>query len=171
MVRQKGKRVKCLQMPSEADPSTRWDTCLLPGRKTHRKSCSRSDSILPSLKKLDQPLMLLKDLYSFTIAENDYSYRDDTSSFNKGKSAMYINGSWDLSPMISEKIDAGYALLPFKKGITLSCESACLGYVLGNTEDEKKREATIDFEKYMLSKPVQERILRGKRSRCLRIRK
>ena len=32
--------------------------------------------------------------------------------------------------------------------------------MLGNTEDEKKREAAIGFVKYMLSKPVQERILR-----------
>lgn len=62
--------------------------------------------------------------------------------------------------MISAKIDAEYALLPFKKGKTLSCESAGLGYMLGNTEDERKRAAAVDFVTYMLSKPVQERILR-----------
>lgn len=154
-----GKRVKCLQMPSEAYLYLMGHMLAAEQENTQEIMQNRSDSTFFGLKKLDKLLMQLKDLYSFTIAENDYSYRDDTSSFNKGKSAMFINGSW-AAPMISPKIDAGYALLPFKKGTTLSCESACLGYVLGNTEDEKKREAAIDFVKYMLSKPVQERILR-----------
>lgn len=154
-----GRRVKCLQMPSEAYLYLAGHMLAADQEETEEPIQSRKESTLPTFQRLDQLLIQLKDLYSFTIAENDYSYRDDTSSFNKGKSAMYINGSW-AAPMISSKIDAEYALLPFKKGKTLSCESAGLGYMLGNTEDERKRAAAVDFVTYMLSKPVQERILR-----------
>ena len=61
--------------------------------------------------------------------------------------------------MISEGIDVGYALLPSGEGSTLSCESAGLGYVLGNTKDERRMEASVRFLKYMMSEEVQERIL------------
>lgn len=72
---------------------------------------------------------------------------------------MYINGIWG-APMISDQIDAAYALLPSEKGEKISCVSACLGYILGKTGDEKKQDASVRFVKYMLSTPVQERILK-----------
>ena len=72
---------------------------------------------------------------------------------------MYINGIWG-APMISDQIDAAYALIPSGEGEKISCESACLGYILGKTGDEKKQEASVRFVKYMLSQPVQERILK-----------
>ena len=61
--------------------------------------------------------------------------------------------------MISENINAKYALLPTTSGKKLSCESACFGYVLGKSGNEQKEEASIRFLKYMLSKKVQTRIL------------
>ena len=62
--------------------------------------------------------------------------------------------------MISDNISVRYALLPTASGTSLSCESACLGYVLGNSGIEEKEKASVRFLKYMLSEPVQIRILR-----------
>ena len=61
--------------------------------------------------------------------------------------------------MISEEIDAKYALLPAKGTLTMSCVSAGIGYVLGNTGSPKKEEASVRFLTYMLSDAVQERML------------
>lgn len=102
----------------------------------------------------------LKVLYSFSAAENaGYSYLDETSLFNEGKLAIYVNGVWG-APMIFSDIPAGYALLPTKTGVSTSCQSACLGYVLGKSGNTEKEEAAVRFLKYMLSEPVQKRILR-----------
>ena len=38
--------------------------------------------------------------------------------------------------------------------------SSCVGYILGNTGDEKRMNASVEFLKYMLSEPVAERILK-----------
>ena len=88
----------------------------------------------------------------------EYSYRDETDLFNDEKLAMYINGIWGAF-MIDETLPVSYALLPFGEGAEIACESAGLGYLLGNTENEKRIDASIKFLKYMLSKEVQERIL------------
>lgn len=87
--------------------------------------------------------------------------------FNDGKLAMYINGIWGAF-MIDETLPVSYALLPFGEGAEIACESAGLGYLLGNTENEKRIDASIKFLKYMLSKEVQERILL-KTDRCRQI--
>ncbi len=101
----------------------------------------------------------MEQIYHYSSPEKgDYSYRDATALFNSGKLAMYINGTWAAN-MILEDIDACYALLPSGEGGSLSCESAGLGYVLGNTKDERRVEASIRFLKYMMSSEVQERIL------------
>lgn len=109
--------------------------------------------------EMDALLDGLEQIYHYSSSETgDYSYRDATDLFNSGKLAMYVNGTWAAN-MISEGIDAGYALLPSGEGNTLSCESAGLGYVLGNTKDERRMEASVRFLKYMMSEEVQERIL------------
>lgn len=101
----------------------------------------------------------MREIYRFSTSENaDYSYRDETSLFNEGKLAIYINGVWG-APMISEDINAKYALLPTESGDSMSCESVCLGYVLGNSGNEEKEAASVQFVKYMLSETVQKRIL------------
>lgn len=54
----------------------------------------------------------LKQLYSLSVSKTpEYSYRDETNLFNEGKLAIYINGVWS-APMISDDINAKYALLP-----------------------------------------------------------
>lgn len=88
-----------------------------------------------------------------------YTYLDETGLFNEGRLAIYVNGVWG-SPMISRDIHAKYALLPTDSGAGISCESACLGYVLGRSGDEERQEASVRFLKYILSEPVQRRILK-----------
>lgn len=87
-----------------------------------------------------------------------YSYRDEVAAFNDNQLAIFINGIWGAS-MINSDIKVGYALLPFDNGTSISCQTAALGYLIGNTGDKKRTEASVRFLKYMLSEPVQERIL------------
>ena len=104
-------------------------------------------------------LKQLQGIYAYSASENaEYSYLDETRLFNEGKLAVYVNGVWGAS-MISENINARYALLPTFSQDAVSCESACLGYVLGNSQNEQKENAAVDFLKYMLSEKVQKRIL------------
>ena len=110
-------------------------------------------------KKTENALEKLKEIYTYSTYENaEYSYLDETRMFNEGKLAIYVNGVWGAS-MISENIDAEYSLLPTNSEKTMSCESACLGYVLGKSGNESKEEASVQFLKYMLSRNVQIRIL------------
>lgn len=108
------------------------------------------------------PMILdqLKAVYQFSGVEaEEYSYRDETHLFNEGRVAMYINGVWG-APMISEKVNASYALLPTYDGRSASCQSSCVGYVAGKSGDTKRMEASVRFLKYIMSTPVQERILK-----------
>lgn len=88
----------------------------------------------------------------------NYSYLDTLDSFNKGKSAMYINGVWANS-MIDPNLKVSYAPFPSDDGKGIATRSACVGYILGNTGDRKRMEASVEFLKYMLSEPVAVRIL------------
>ena len=109
--------------------------------------------------KIPEVLKRLQEIYAYSTSENaEYSYLDETRLFNEGKLAIYVNGVWGAS-LISENINARYALLPTTSRKKLSCESACFGYVLGKSGNEQKEEASIRFLKYMLSKKVQTRIL------------
>ncbi len=101
----------------------------------------------------------LKQAYQYSSSEGaEYTYLDETSLFNEGKVAICVNGVWG-APMISKDISAAYALLPTVSGTSMSCESACLGYVLGNSGNEEKESASVRFLKYMLSETVQARIV------------
>lgn len=101
----------------------------------------------------------LKKLYNYsTSKEQGYSYRDETDLFNDEKLAIYINGVWGAS-MISPEIDVGYALLPTFSGESMSCKSACLGYVLTKSGNKEREDAAYEFVKYMLSNTTQENIL------------
>ena len=112
----------------------------------------RHDSFIDVLKKMES-------IYQFSTFENmSYSYRDETELFNEGRLAIYVNGVW-AAPMISENIHAKYALLPTNDGISMSCESASLGYVLGKSGSREREDASVRFLKYMLSKKVQIQIL------------
>lgn len=109
--------------------------------------------------KMLEALERLEEIYAYSSPDEvNYTYRDETSLFNDGKLAIYINGVWG-APMILEELDVKYALLPSMSGTTMSCESACMGYVLGKSNASEKEEAAVRFLKYMLSEEVQTRIL------------
>lgn len=114
--------------------------------------------------KVDQQILLpvleeLKHVYGYGLKmDADYGFRDVLEMFKEGKSAMYINGVW-VGAMIPGDMRAAYAPMPGKDGKSTSCISACVGYIVGNTGDERRMEASIRFIKYMLSDAVQERIL------------
>lgn len=111
-------------------------------------------------EKLENAVVRLNKIYRFSTSESaGYTYLDETSLFNEGKVAIYVNGVWG-APMISKNIHAKYGLLPSESGTSMSCESACLGYVLGNSGDENRENASVRFLKYMLSSPVQDRIVK-----------
>lgn len=149
--------VECLQMSSEA--YLYFMDHLLAVQNSASGDAIRSQRLYLEESAAEDALHTLREIYRYSRADGDYSYRDETDAFNDGKTAMYINGIWG-APMISDQIDAAYALLPSEKGEKISCVSACLGYILGKTGDEKKQDASVRFVKYMLSTPVQERILK-----------
>ena len=103
-------------------------------------------------------LDVLQTVHQHSVGKSgNYTYRDETSLFNEGKLAIYVNGVWGAA-MIDKDLDVAYALLP-SGGNTICCESAGTGYILGHTGDAKRQEASVRFLKYMLSEKVQERIL------------
>ncbi len=61
--------------------------------------------------------------------------------------------------MISDDLNVKYATFPTYDGESMSSVSACLGYIVGNSKEKEKVDASIRFVKYMMSKEVQERIL------------
>ena len=100
----------------------------------------------------------LQNVHEHSVGKSgNYTYRDETSLFNEGKLAIYVNGVWGAA-MIDEDLDVEYALLPGGSK-SICCESAGAGYILGNTGDPKRQEASTRFLKYMLSEKVQKRIL------------
>ena len=106
----------------------------------------------------DRMLDQLRAISEYAILAGDYNYRDTLSGFNNEESAIYINGVW-ASSMIDEKLRVSYAPFPSDDGKGIATRSACVGYILGNTKDEKRMEASVEFLKYMLSEPVAYRIL------------
>lgn len=110
------------------------------------------------LEGLPAVLPVLERIHRYSVdADGRYTYRDETSLFNGGELAIYVNGVWG-APMISEKLDAAYALLP-ADGRQISCETVGPGYILGRTGDAARQDASLRFLRYMLSEEVQERIL------------
>lgn len=126
-------------------------------------SCAEAiarNEILIEERQMSNMLKQLQDIFTYSAVKGQaYSYRDEISMFNEGKLAMYINGIWAASA-IADELNVKYALLPAGEDTTMSCESACLGYILGDSREDAKIEASVRFLKYMMSSQVQERILR-----------
>lgn len=107
---------------------------------------------------VQKALEQLREITQHTDILDAYSFRDALDAFNKEETAIYINGVWG-NYLIDQALDVGYASFPSANGESVSMVSSCIGYLLGNTKDEKKIEASIEFLKYMLSEPVAYRIL------------
>lgn len=125
-----------------------------------RGSVALSQNKIPaSPEEISEALERQRNIWKYTQPlTEEYTYRDETDLFNEGRLAMYVNGIWGAS-MIGRDISASYALWPSGEGATVACESAGLGYILGDTGVEDRMEASIMFLKYMFSEKVQERIL------------
>ena len=106
----------------------------------------------------DKMLEQLKRISDYAVLAGNYNYRDTLASFNGKESAIYINGVWANS-MIDESLNVSYAAFPSNDGKGIATRSACVGYILGNTGDEKRIEASVEFLKYMLSEEIGQRIL------------
>ena len=102
----------------------------------------------------------LEKMSQYARVETDYNYLDTLYSFNAGETAVYINGVW-ASEMIKEDLPVAYAAFPSDDGSGVATRSACVGYILGNTGDEKRMAASVEFLKYMLSDTVAEKILKS----------
>lgn len=118
----------------------------------------RNSRINVNSTAFDKMLEQLKEISQYAILAGNYNYRDTLSSFNKGESAIYINGVWANS-MIDESLPVSYAPFPSDDGKGIATRSACVGYILGNTGDERRIEASVEFLKYMLSDEIAERIM------------
>ena len=82
---------------------------------------------------------------------------DALSNFNSGRSALLLGGVWS-NVSISEDINARFATFPGTGGKTVSCVSAGINYILGNSGDRAKEDACIRFLKYMLRDDIQEKL-------------
>lgn len=108
--------------------------------------------------KLLDTLTILEQIHRFSISEDGaYNYRDEMELFNREKLAICVNGVWGAS-MISKRLQAEYALFP-SEPLSVACESAGIGYVVGHTGNKEREQACVRFLKYMVSPKVQERIL------------
>lgn len=107
---------------------------------------------------LENMMERLREITGHAIFAENYNYRDTLAEFNAGGSAIYFNGVWANS-MIDSELNVSYASFPSKEGEGIATQSACVGYLLGNTGEEKRIKASIEFLKYMLSEEVAYKIL------------
>lgn len=123
------------------------------------RDAMENHSIVLKKKELFSVLETMKQVaqYGNSTGQN-YGYRDEGSMFNSGNAAMYINGVW-AGKLIDEKVNAQYAPFPGKDGSTIASSSVCVGYIVGNTENQQTIDASVEFLKYMLSEKVQKKIL------------
>lgn len=94
--------------------------------------------------------------YSYNL-NKEFTYRDSMSYFNNENSAIYINGVW-ANYMIDQNINVKYAAFPTELGKSVACKSSCVGYIVGDTKDHRRINASISLLKYMLSDETQKRI-------------
>lgn len=119
---------------------------------------AKNSKIQINSSSFDKMLSRLREISEYATLAGDYNYRDTLASFNAGESAIYINGVW-ANFMIDEELQVAYAPFPSDDGSGIATKSACVGYILGNTGDEKRIDASVKFLKYMLSEDVAVKIM------------
>lgn len=119
---------------------------------------AKNSKIQINSSSFDKMLSRLREISEYATLAGDYNYRDTLASFNAGESAIYINGVW-ANFMIDEEFQVAYAPFPSDDGSGIATKSACVGYILGNTGDEKRIDASVKFLKYMLSEDVAVKIM------------
>ena len=118
----------------------------------------RNSRINANTPAFDEMIERLREISQYAILVGNYNYRDTLLSFNNKESAIYINGVWANS-MIDPELQVAHAPFPSGDGKGIATQSACVGYILGNTGDEKRIQASVEFLKYMLSDEVAIRIM------------
>ncbi|MEG2931617.1 MAG: extracellular solute-binding protein, partial [Ruthenibacterium sp.] len=103
---------------------------------------------------------LLAQMEHFALA-GKYNEADAEQLFFEGKTALYFNGVWANTQLHQTRNHEpiAYAPLPGQDGGTLAYLSSSSGYVIGNTGTPETIDACVRFVKYMLSEPVQQRIV------------
>lgn len=142
----------------DADHMTYLMTVLLANENVAEVKNVKDCEINVNTPAFGNMLEQLKLISEYAVLGENYSYRDTLSAFNEGKSAIYINGVWANS-MIDSKLRVSYAAFPSEDGKGIVTQSACVGYILGNTEDEQRINASVEFLKYMLSDETAEKIM------------
>lgn len=132
---------------------------LLSEEKSGIPSATKKEGINIYELSLRRTLLKLEEVAKDAELVRSFNYRDALESFNAGESAMYINGVW-AGGMIDKALNVTYVPLPTKDELGVSAVSSGVGYILGNTGNKNKIEASVKFLKYMLSEKVAQRILR-----------
>lgn len=152
-------REKLNTVPLHLDPET---SMYLLNAYMAGKTEGRSEEYpLGTNKKLfEEALGALKTLEKYSEdGDCTSTYLDNMSNFNVGHTAICVNGVW-AEKMLHPNLKVSYALFPTAKGEKMAAVSSCLGYIVGNTGNVEKQDACVKFIKYMLSEPVQARILK-----------
>ena len=133
-------------------------TVILANEDIHQLENVKGEKINVNTPVFEKMMEQLKDISEYAKLAGNYNYLDTLDSFNKGESAIYINGVW-ANTMIDSRLQVAYAPFPSDDGNGIATRSACVGYILGNTGDEKRIDASVEFLKYMLSDSVAKKIL------------
>ena len=74
---------------------------------------------------------------------------------------FFLNGVWDNMVFAGTDFEAdiGYSPYPGLDGVTVSYVSLSEGYVISAQSSPRQQAVALDFLKYLLSQPVQERIV------------
>ncbi|WP_343246807.1 ABC transporter substrate-binding protein [Diplocloster hominis] len=118
-------------------------------------SAMPSDFDTPSFQRTLQDVARL-----YTYSQNVDNIDNARQAFLDGRSVIYFNGVWECDVFRGTDIEEeiGYAAYPTESGASLSYISPSSGYVLYDNPDPKRKEAGIEFLKYMLSTAVQNRL-------------
>lgn len=96
------------------------------------------------------------------LKDASFNNHDNIRDFNIGKTAIYVGGIWD-EQVLNNNLNLSYASFPSETNESVGLVSANAGFLVGNTGTDEQKEACVRFLKYILSKPVQERIAREAR--------
>lgn len=111
---------------------------------------------------LIQCLEWLRVLKTFSRQESfSLGINDSRQAFLEGRSVFFLNGVWDNMVFAGTDFEAdiGYSPYPGLDGVTVSYVSLSEGYVISAQSSPRQQAAALDFLKYILSQPVQERIV------------
>ena len=110
-------------------------------------------------RDFEQGVSLLKELSQYAPLKDDsFTWQDNIRSINMGHCAIYV-GDVSQEALMNHDIKIEYSAFPSASGKKMNLSSVAPGYLVCNTGTEKQKEACVQFLKYMLSEPVQQKLL------------